>query len=145
MTTKLKPIICTGPKDGRLRTFFLETESASTSHSPSIKLFVHLTDPPNPGVDDFFYAEFQCIGPDEVQSVSLDNQGKDHYRGKGITEALFSEVVRMTGRRLVSSSNKASRCPNEFRTTAATRVWERLISNGRAAYDHSTDRYTYIP
>jgi hypothetical protein len=144
MTNKLKPLICTSPKDGQQRTFFLELKGDCGNPGGSIECRVNRSDPPNPA-DDLFYAKFACRGDDQIQPIALANNGWEYYRGKGITEALFAEVVATTGRELVSSPGQNQAKADEYRTEAATKVWERLLEAGNAKYDEDTDVYAYIP
>jgi hypothetical protein len=140
-----RPIICTDPKNASQHFFFLETEVGTDPDGRFLKFLVHLRNPPRPDEDDLYFAEFRFIGSPEVQSMTLNNSGRSHYRGKGITEAVFAEVARLTGLTLVSSSDKYPKLDTERREPEATKVWERLVSDNRARYDSTTDRYTYIP
>jgi len=75
-----------------------------------------------------------------VKVTMLINYGYEEYTGKGISEALIPEIGRALGRQVTSSSNRFPNT-NEYRSDAATKVWQKLEVKGMARYDRDEDRY----
>ncbi len=74
----------------------------------------------------------------------MDNRNMIVYRGKGITEKLIEVAADDLGIEVCSSSNKVKTFSNEYRTTAADVIWNRLLSKGKATYDENLDLFTYV-
>lgn len=149
------PTLSAVAPDGTARTFYYELEETTEPNSngpyappiPVLHLSVHKVD--DPSMEDrtrdlWFEASFAEDGSDRMRVTMLDNRNKPHYRGKGITEALFELVARRSQPRvLVSSSNVGAPESGQYRTEAATKVWRRLEEAGKAVYDEAEDRFTY--
>lgn len=73
----------------------------------------------------------------------MDNRNMPVYRGKGITEKLIEVASNDLGIEIRSSSNKKKTFSNEFRTTAADVIWNRLVVKGKAEYNEELDFYKY--
>lgn len=98
------------------------------------------------GSPDFYEGRFVAVGAHDIHPDMLAHHERPEYAAKGITEALFARVVRDSGRRLFSSTNRGRKnFENESRSVAADRVWKRLVGERRTAYDASIDRYEYLP
>ncbi|MEZ6142297.1 MAG: hypothetical protein R3B84_17190 [Zavarzinella sp.] len=77
-----------------------------------------------------------------VRVVAMAHHNKPVYIAKGIPEALLP-VVKATLVKDVVSSPTAGEA-GVWRTQAATKVWKRLLTSGRAIYDAPTDVYKLV-
>lgn len=77
--------------------------------------------------------------------VVMDNRNMTEYKGKGITEKMIAIANDILGIKIISSTNnpKFKSLNPEWRTDAATIIWQRLIEKGAAEYDEEKDIYTY--
>jgi hypothetical protein len=97
------------------------------------------------GCNEFYEARFKEVNADKIQPDVLA-RNDDAFRAKGLTEALFLQIVKDSKRTLISSTNGSIKnFPNESRSPDAERVWRRLLGEERATYDAATDRYTFVP
>jgi hypothetical protein len=140
----LTPLECVG-RDGLLRTFFLEGPKIEPGSSGvSVHLYrVQLRDPPRPEVDQYFEASFTEQGQVMLRVSLLMANGQEHFRGKGIPEALILHVGARSDRKVVSSSNLDPDV-DEYRKPNATKVWERLVAMGQAERLPGIDRYVLL-
>lgn len=91
-----------------------------------------------------YQARFDLLAPDTIQSSSLENNGNAWAKGVGLSEAVFEEVSRRVGKKIVSSRPWVAGA-GEWRTPKAERMWKRFERDGRARYDDSSRRFHYIP
>lgn len=126
------PINCIG-RDGASQVFYLEDCRP--------RVLVHLQNPAQPNVDDFFEATFEISG--NVAKSVMMSANHAHYCAKGIPEAVLEYVQKKWAEDVCSSSNKSSTETSaaEYRTPSAAKVWERLKTAGNATYDANADRY----
>jgi len=110
----------------------------------------------NPQRSECFQARFRTMKDGRIRLMAIDHNGVSALRGKGIPEALFGDLVkRSNGATLVSSLGEdpgpqSDDLPNDFdtydeRSEFATRMWDRLVSKGKAKKNSNEDRYTYLP
>ena len=101
---------------------------------------VHLRWPANEGNDDFFEFAVRADANGGIRVTTMEHHGRAHYSAKGIPDALLVFAAKHLNKVVGSSSNLAG--SDEFRTPAATKVWDRLVARGTAVYDAAADRYT---
>jgi len=65
------------------------------------------------------------------------------YGGYGIPDAIIPFAANHLSTE-VRSSPAASACGNYWRTSEATKVWERLVAAGKAEYNKQTDVYRIV-
>ena len=126
MWINLRELKCRGA-DGENRCFWLD---GPTSNGSRHTYRVHLHNQPNLG-DEWFEAAFET--GDEQNSLRchiLNHKYYGHYRKMGIPEAVILTVAREKSCKIISSSTYNN--GNQFRTVTATKVWERLVSGGKA-------------
>ncbi|GHB54648.1 hypothetical protein [Persicitalea jodogahamensis] len=68
------------------------------------------------------------------------------YVAKGIPEKMIEEASQVLNLRIISSSNnpKFKSFGNESRSSGADKVWKRLVEQGKATYDSTTDTYEFL-
>lgn len=78
--------------------------------------------------------------------TNLQNYKFPLVSGKGLAEVFIEILNSYVGGGLKSSSNnlQCHKIVGEFRTESATRIWEKLLSNGLAIYDIVEDRYIFV-
>jgi hypothetical protein len=84
---------------------------------------------------------------DSTGKVTLmNNRNMIQYKGKGITEKLIDEASKLLNMTIISSTSVsgAKSLATEWRTEAATKIWERLKAKGAASHDKQSDIYTYL-
>src|SRR5260370_21972716 len=95
-----------------------------------------------PKTEYCFEFTVQQEGQDRLRVVMMENHGREEYRAKGIPEAMILMLARSSGKTVTSSSNRAG--PGEYRTTAANKIWQRLLGRRSARYSLEEDRYYAI-
>lgn len=90
--------------------------------------------------NDWYEAAFIEHGMGKARVNVLENHSHPEHTGMGITEALLPLVQRILNRQVVSSANRRHE-EGEYRTSAAGKVWKRLVSKGKAVYDEVQDRF----
>ena len=100
--------------------------------------------PENEQFVDLFSFSITHINDTTAKVTVMDAHHRPEYSAKGIPEALIKEANLITGKRIISSKSYVEE-GGEFRTQHATKVWNRLVDEGRAEYDNDSDTYTYLP
>jgi hypothetical protein len=95
---------------------------------------------------DWYEFAITVINPTVGKVTVMDNRDLVQYRGKGITEKMIEEAANVLGLTVISSTNKSQKklLLTEWRTPAATKIWNRLLDQGRATYNEEDDIYTFI-
>lgn len=80
-----------------------------------------------------------------LKIVMMNNHHQEEYIAKGIPEKIIEELSTLSEKIIISSSNKNNykSFAAEFRTSPATKVWERIVNNGLAEYNDEKDIHTY--
>lgn len=96
-------------------------------------------------VNDWFEFVVTVISSTVGKVTMMTNNNMAEYKGKGIPEKMIEEAAHVLKLTIISSTNKSVKKlpPSEFRTIAATKVWERLREKGQALYDEEEDIYTF--
>ena len=89
-----------------------------------------------------YFASFKEIGFRQLQIEALKNELPKRYRGYCITCALVPRVAAYHQAQVRSSRSLAN---GELRTDKATKVWNRMVSEGTASYDEIEDRFCHPP
>ncbi len=144
MTNALTELVCTG-RDGVQRTFYFECERASFGSPPSWTIRVHRRNPPNENVDDWYELVLQEREPAQMMVTMMRHDYRPWYTGMGISEAAMLRAAKLLRRTVISSSNRCRKTADEFRTSAAEKVWRRLEARGLAYYNSDEDRFTLTP
>lgn len=76
----------------------------------------------------------------DLQIISIEHQNHPDYMSKGIPDSLLPYLARTLGR-CICSSRTYVEGTNEFRTIAATKMWERLVTKKLAIYYRDEDIY----
>jgi hypothetical protein len=97
------------------------------------------TDPPQVS-GEFFELSVTDIGSGKFQITMISHHEIPAYKAMGIPDALLPVVSQQLVKKLCSSPSEVK--PGNYRTDAATKMWERLRLNGMATYDSITDIYT---
>lgn len=94
---------------------------------------------------DWFEFSVAEIGDDTGKVITMNNNNQKGYSAKGIPDKMIEEASKKLNLNIISSSNKKGGkfFDNEWRTTDATKVWNRLVQNGLANYNYELDFYTY--
>lgn len=138
-------IIYTLGKDGCNYEFVCDAviffDNFSQRDKVAVKVF-----PLNRQYDDYF--DFKYILLSEYRQVKVTDMFldyKNYYQSKGLPEALILQLKYVYPEfQIISSSNKIRIVRNEWRSTAGTRVWERLVAVGRANYLEDIDTYLLV-
>jgi hypothetical protein len=77
-----------------------------------------------------------------LQVTNITHNDNDYYKGKGIPESLFKLVSKLLKKKIVSSQSFKEGA-GEFRTEAANKMWDRLVSKDLATYNKEKDRYEW--
>lgn len=134
-------IIETRSKTGEVHQFACEAPEEDTVfgddiNKPVRNLVYRLRTQP----DDEYFFEFTIKEEqDLLRVVMMNNHSRPEYTGKGIPEAMIVRLAKESGKRISSSSNQG--CENEYRTVAASKIWQRLVARGLARYDETEDRF----
>ena len=89
---------------------------------------------------EFFELKVVEVDDDTVQVVMLTNNQHPPVSAKGIPDSLIPRIAQDLRRRVQSSPSRG-RTGDEYRTGAATKVWERLVGAQKAQYDSQADVY----
>lgn len=95
--------------------------------------------PPLPG-GGFFELALEELDENTVRVVSINHFNIPQYTAMGIPEGLLP-IAQRELRKAVQSSPSHGSSGDVFRTTAATKVWERLVAADAATYDSGSDIY----
>ena len=93
---------------------------------------------------DFFELVLERVS-DQTHRISNIKTNKLDYSGKGIPEALFSELHTLFNITITSSSKikEYQEIKNEKRWPPADKMWNRLVGKKLAKYDQKRDIYTF--
>lgn len=92
---------------------------------------------------DFFELVATPKESNELKIITITKNNDALYGAKGIPDAAIPELIVLSGMGVCSSSQKYPTDINEHRTDDATKLWDRLVRNGKAIYDQATDIYKY--
>ncbi len=142
---ELSVIRCTGA-DRITREFYYEIESDAGADVPEMIVRVH-QEAQISGEQHWFDLTLKQLDENRWMVSMMQHNNKEWYRAKGIPDALIPALAERLNKVITSSSNRdpAKRFPEEFRNEAATKVWRRLVGQGRATYQENEDRYMCIP
>ncbi|AUZ84771.1 hypothetical protein [Methylophaga nitratireducenticrescens] len=93
---------------------------------------------PLPSSGGFFELSVKEVG-DELQVISMNHNHMLEYKAKGIPDALLLYIAKHSGKSVRSSPAWGK--GGEFRSTDATKVWDRLVAKNMALYFESEDLY----
>ena len=127
---------CVG-KDGITRVF--KYDYARDQFEPKWHFRVY-ADPPDPS-GDWFDFTVEDKDPNTVRVDVMNANGVKAYQKMGIPEAIIVGAASVLGKRVVSSPSQGP--AGVWRTPEATKAWERLLKQGKANYDHSTDLFAH--
>jgi hypothetical protein len=130
-----KPLNCVG-KDNTSKVFFYKYNYDMLSGEHSMKIY-------NSQACNTEFFELTAKEEDDYLKIIMMRKNDEMYGGKGIPDAAIPELATLSEMTVCSSSNGNGN--GEYRTEAATKVWERLESKGKAGYDKASDRFTYLP
>ena len=91
---------------------------------------------------EWFDMSVQPVDATTVKIIAISSNVPE-YSAKGIPEALIPFAAQELGKVFVSSPRSGE--AGEFRTDAASKMWERIKKSGHAKYDPIADVYTYVP
>jgi hypothetical protein len=138
----MKPLVCTHPETGEEVTFYYDFKEEPRQDGLMEWSYHVWAATQRDG--DFYEARFVALGEDRVRPDVLENRNDARYCGKGITEAVFEDLVARSNRRLVSSRKIAPDDGREWRTSAADRMWEKLKDRNKATFDPNEGRFIYL-
>lgn len=99
---------------------------------------------------EFYYACFERIDDDTVQSLVLTNNLPTEYQGLGLSAELILRLALHLQVRVRSSRRASFAVPHvlpsgavDDRNSIADRFWESLVTRGLAEYSMAEDRYFY--
>ena len=127
-------VVCVG-RDRVSRTFCFTVEKDQFQETWYFRVF---TDP-LPASGEFFELTVSAIDSATVRVIAIAHQGEPAYKAMGIPDAILPAVKATLEKVVVSSPGSGP--AGEWRTAAATKVWERLRSRSLASYDSATDVY----
>ena len=84
---------------------------------------------------------------DNIGKVTVMNHNNySNFKGKGIPDKMIEEASGLLEKTIISSSNNANfkLSETEFRSLDATKVWERLVTQGKARYNEDEDIYEFL-
>ena len=137
----MNTITCVG-KGNQSRTFELRCEKDPFKQHWTFRAYTI----PELDSGEFFEASFETDPDDEttVRSIGMHAHAPE-YRQVGLPETMILHAANVIGRRIVSSRNEGERPKNERRQhPAATKVWQRLVSQRVAVYDDETDSFALL-
>lgn len=127
--------------DGQERTFFCRFEVEELCPS---RLHVRVFQEPTCDGDRWFDTTILEVSPKVGRVVMMAHHDQEEYVARGIPEALIRMLASQRYERIVSSANTtAATARGEYRTPAATKVWQRLVAAGEATYDASADEFRF--
>lgn len=98
---------------------------------------------PYPEDHEFFELILRPLAQDLLQVIGVDAH-KDRYRRRGIPDTLLPRMCELLRCR-VRSSPTAGESQDQWRTPAATAMWNRLVRSGLASYNKDDDIYWMPP
>ncbi len=103
--------------------------------------------PENLQAADWFEFGITMINDNTGKITVMNNRGIEQYSAKGIPEKLIEVASEVLNIEISSSSNNPQRktFDTEWRTPAATKVWQRLVEQGRAIYSQDDDTFLFQP
>ena len=119
--------------DCKYEIHYPKIKSGSMQEIIGIKLWL-----PNDNEVQYFDFQLTIINDDTLKVTSIF-AGNDRQRKKGIPEALILMSRSLFNKKITSSSR--SNINAEFRNSAATKVWERLVQKDLAKYNVAKDIY----
>lgn len=93
---------------------------------------------------EFFELTAKEIDENKLKIITIMKNSEALYGAKGIPDSAIPEMIKLSEKHVVSSSNNADMGGNEFRSDDATKMWKRLVACEKAKYESSIDRYEYI-
>lgn len=99
-----------------------------------------VTTDPAPQSGEFFELTLVDLEDGTSRVSWMGHHGAEEYRAKGIPEALL-QIASTQLRKTIQSSQERGNTGDVRRSPEATKVWERLVARGLAAYDEKTDVY----
>lgn len=124
---------CTDKK-GNEKIFLLKCE-----HDSFLCEFTyHVYSDPLPISGEFFELSVKEV-QGELQVISMFNHNEPEYKGKGIPDSLLMHIASQSGKRVRSSPTRAP--GGVYRTSDATKVWDRLVSKNLASFSEQEDVY----
>jgi len=128
---------CVG-RDGTLHNFVYECDKGTgvLGDEWTYRVRTESSDPE----DQFFELRLVETLPGVARVDMVNNFGDARFTAKGIPDALLPVVKSKLGMQIVSSPRLGP--GGIYRTDAATKMWERLIGKGLAAYDSTTDVFS---
>ncbi len=123
-------ITCTS-EDGVERTFVFEEPDDEVTSDGDRQLFYRI----KTHLDAVFSFELQLQEkPDgDFKVIAIGHYYRQEYAAKGIPDSLLPYLARHLGRHLCSSQAYVDGT-NEFRSHAATKMWDRLVRKGLAKF-----------
>ena len=134
-------IRCLG-KDDVKTTFSYSIEESEIN---GFKKWIFRIVPQNLEFTDWFEFSVVELGNGVGKVITMNTNFKKEYSAKGIPDKMIEEASNKLELNIISSTNKKAHkfLDNEWRTEAASKVWNRLVTRGIAIYDEEKDLYTY--
>jgi len=128
-------------KEGKTQTFKYKYETELTFEREKWHFVIV---PEDEVYDDFFYLGATAISDDTLKITTVNRHNQIIYSAKGITEKIIQILALLSGKKVISSTNNPAFkfFDEEFRTPAATKVWQRVVQQGFATYDAETDIFS---
>ena len=139
----MKKIECIG-KDKITKTFEYELEERSfLSHREWIFRVYPLVRKSL----EFFEFSLTEIDDKTAKVAMMNHHNQPEYIAQGIPERMIEEAYEVLGIQIISSTNseKHQKLPNEYITIGAVKVWERLVSKGKAYFNEEERVYYHKP
>lgn len=92
---------------------------------------------------EFFEFKLEEDKNEFLKIIMINKHFSDKYSAKGIPEKMIDVSSKLFKRRIRSSSNITSKYTGESRIESATKMWDRLVSIGKAEYIKNDDYYIY--
>ena len=130
-------INCVG-KDGVERTFVFEAPKKEQTYEGHWEFFVVV----KTCIDAIYFFELRLrqTPEDEFQIIAISHDNYADYVSKGIPDALLPRLSEILGGPIRSSRSDIEGT-NEFRTPAASKMWDRLVNKELARYYAEEDVY----
>lgn len=121
--------------------------SIDFSEEDDFEKIIYRVIPADINTDDWFEFSLVRIDDSTGKIFAMNNNNVPELTGKGIPEKLIEIAAAQFNSTIISSSNnpKSKLLDTEWRTVAATKVWERLVAKDKAKYDSQLDLYSYRP
>lgn len=144
-STGSTPLQCTGA-DSVTREFYYEIES--DREAGGLEIIVRVYEQSQISIErHWFDFILKPLDENRLMVSMMQHNNKEWYRAKGIPDALIPALAQRFQKVVTSSSNcdAAKKFPEESRNGPASKVWKRLVEQGRATYQESVDRYVCAP